>query len=90
MYEFIYDYIKNRYGSNSRLSLTDTDSLIYEKKAEDVYEEFSNDKEMSYFSNYLTKSKYYDNSNKLVVGKMKDETAGVAIEEFPGLKPKMY
>ena len=32
------------------------------------------------FSNYSTKSKYYDNSNKLVVGKMKDETAGVAIE----------
>ena len=41
------------------------------------------------FSNYSTKSKYYDNSNKLVVGKMKDETAGVAIE-FLGLKPKIY
>ena len=27
---------------------------------------------------------------KLVVGKMKDETASVAIEEFVGLKPKMY
>ena len=42
------------------------------------------------FSNYSAKSKYYDNSNKLVVGKMKDETAGVANEEFLGLKPKMY
>ena len=42
------------------------------------------------FSNYWTKSKYYDNSNKLVVGKMKDETAGIAIEEFVRLKPKMY
>ena len=31
-----------------------------------------------------------DNSNKLVVGKMKDETADIAIEEFVGLKPKMY
>ena len=31
------------------------------------------------FSNYSTKSKCYDNSNKLVVGKMKDETAGVTI-----------
>ena len=39
------------------------------------------------FSKYSTKSKYYDNSNKLVIGKMKDETAGVAIEEFVGLKP---
>ena len=41
-------------------------------------------------SNYSTKSKYYDNSNKLVVGKMKDERAEVAIEEFVGLMPKMY
>ena len=41
------------------------------------------------FSNCSTRSKYYDNSNKLVVGKMKDETTGVAIEEFVGLKPKM-
>ena len=39
---------------------------------------------------YSTKSKYYDNSNKLVVGKMKDETAVAAIEEFVGLKPRMY
>ena len=42
------------------------------------------------FSNYSTKSKYYDDSNKLVIGKMKDETGGVAIEEFIGLKPKLY
>ena len=42
------------------------------------------------FSNYLPKSKYYDDLNKLAVGKMKDETAGFAIKEFVGLKPKMY
>ena len=32
----------------------------------------------------------YENSNKLVVDKMKDETAGVSIKEVVGLKPKMY
>ena len=42
------------------------------------------------FSNYLTNSKHYDNSNKLVIGKMKDETAGVAIKKIARLKPKMY
>ena len=42
------------------------------------------------FSNYLTKSKYYDDSNKLVIGKMKNETAGVNIEGFVGFKPNMY
>ena len=68
---------------------SDTDSLIYEIKTENVYQDFSNDKEMFDLSNYSTKSKYYDNSSKLVVGKMKDETAGVAaIEEFVGLKTK--
>ena len=90
MYEFHYDYIKNKYGNNSRLLVTDTDSLMDENKTEDVYKDFSNDKEIFDFSDYSTKSKYYDNSNKLVVGKMKDKTAGVAIEEFVGLKPKIY
>ena len=42
-----------------------------------------------YFSNYSAKSKYYDDSKKIVVGKMKDKTGGVAIEEFVGLKAKM-
>ena len=63
---------------------------MYEINIENVFKDFSNDKEMSSFSNYLTNSKYYDNSNKLVVGKMKDKTAGVAIKEFVGLKQKMY
>ena len=44
MYEFHYDYIKNKYGNNSRLLLTDADSLIYEIKTEDVCKDFSNDK----------------------------------------------
>ena len=59
-----------------------------EIEIEDVYEDFSSNKEKFDFSNYSTKSKYYDNSNKLVIRKMKDETWGVVVEEF--LKPKMY
>ena len=47
-------------------------------------------KKMFDFSNYQTKSKYYDNSNKLVIWKIKDETGGAVIEEFVGLKPKIY
>ena len=57
---------------------------MYEIKTEDVYEDFSNNKEMFDVSNYSTMLKYYDNSNILVVGKMKDETVGVAIEELVG------
>ena len=50
---------------------------MYEIETEDVSEDFSHDKDMFDFSNYSTKSKYYDDSNKLVVGKMKHETGGV-------------
>ena len=60
MYEFHYDCIKNEYDNKSKLLSTDTDSLIYEIKAEDVYKDFSSDKEIFDFSNYSTKSKYYD------------------------------
>ena len=54
MYEFHYDYIKNKYGNNSRLSFTDTDSLMYEIKAEDIYEDFSNDKKVFDFSDFFS------------------------------------
>ena len=70
MYEFHYDLFKSNYGNNWRLLFADTDSLMYEIKTEDVYENFSKDKEMFNFSNYSAKSKY-DDSNKLVLGKMK-------------------
>ena len=42
------------------------------------------------FNNYSTKSKYYNDLNRLVIGKIKDETAWVGIKEFVGLKRKMY
>ena len=60
---------------------------MYEIKIEDVSEDFSSNKEMFDFSNYSTKSNYYNNSNKLVID---NETVGVVIEEFVGLKPGMY
>ena len=81
---FHYDYIQNKYSNNSRLLLIDTDNLMYEIKTEDAYEVFSRDKQILDFSNY------YDDSNKLVVVKMKNKTSDVAIEEFVGLKQKMY
>lgn len=40
-------------------------------------------------SNYSTNSKHYDDSNKLVIRKMKDETGGVELAEFRGLRKNM-
>ena len=63
-----------------------------EIKTEYVYENFSKDKRIFDFSNYFdfSKSKYYDDSNKFVADKMRDETAGVTNDEFAALKPNMY
>ena len=39
--------------------------------------------------NYSAKSKYHDDSNKLAVGKMKDETVGVAMKKIVALKQEI-
>ena len=59
--------IKNKFGNNSRLLFTDTDSLIYGIKMENVYEDFSMDMKMFDFSNYSAESKCINDSKNLVV-----------------------
>ena len=68
---------------------TDTDSSAYEIKSKNVYEEFFKWKDLFDFSNYSKDSKFYDESNNKVIGKMKDEIGGVIIDEFV-LKLKMF
>ena len=75
---------------NTELLFTDTDSLTYEIKSENVYEEFFKWKNLFDFSNYSKDSEFFDRTNKKVVGKMKNEFGGVIIGEFIGLKSKMY
>ena len=41
-------------------------------------------------SNYSAKSKYYEDSNKLVVDKNKYQTASVGFKEFVELNLKVY
>ena len=88
MYDFHYNFIKKHF--DAELLFTDTDSLAYEIKSENVYEEFFKHKDLFDFSNYPKDSKFFDETNKKVIGKMKDEFGGVIINEFVGLKSKMY
>ena len=88
MYEFHYKYIKSQF--DAKLLFTDTDSLVYEIKTEDVYEDFYQDKKLFDFSDYPLNLNFFDLVNKKIVGKMKDEFKGEIISEFIGLKSKMY
>ena len=88
MYDFHYNFIKKNF--DAEILFTDTDSFTYEIKSENVYEEFFNWKDLFDFSNYSKDSKFFNETNKKVIGKMKDEFGGVIIIEFAGLKSKMY
>ena len=90
MYDFHYNYIKSKYGDKARLLFTDTDSLTYEIEADDVYQDFWKDKHLFDNSDYPENSPFFDNSNKKVIGKFKDEVKGIPIVEFVGLRSKMY
>ena len=88
MYDFHYNFIKKKF--NAVLLFTDTGSLTYKIKSENVYKEFYKWKDLFDFSNYYKDSRFYDDTNKKVIGKMEEEYGGVIIDEFIGLKAKMY
>ena len=90
MYDFHYNYIKQKYDSKAKLLFTDTDSLTYEIETNDVYQDFWNNKDKFDNSDYSQDSQYFDKTNKKVIGKLKDEAAGIPITEFIGLRSKMY
>ena len=81
MYDFHYNFIKKHF--DAELLFTDTDSLTFEIKSEDVYEELFKRK-------HLFDSKFYDTQNEMVIGKMKAVNKGIPINKFFGLKSKMY
>ena len=89
MYDFHYNYIKKKYGNLAQLLFTDTDSLCYHIVTDNVYDDLLKDKDMFDNSDYSKSSKYYFDTNKKVIGKMKDEAAGKPITSFVGLKSKM-
>ena len=89
MYQFHYDYVLKAF-EDVKLLFTDTDSLVYEIRGGNVYEQCFKERELFDFSGYPKDSVYFDDTNKKVLGKMKDEFNGNNIDEFVGLKSKMY
>ena len=66
MHKFHYKYITKR--SNTNLLLTDTASLVYEIKTNEVYENFYKNKTLFHFSDYPQDSKFFHHVNKKLIG----------------------
>ena len=64
--------------------------MTYEIETEDPYKDFYSDKDKFDNSEYPEKSPYLDKSNKKVIGNFKDEASGIPVNEFIGLRSKMY
>ena len=93
MYDFHYNYIKKKFGDKAKLLLTDTDSLMYEIQTEDFYKDIKGDvKDRFDTSGYPLghPSGIPSGFNKKVLGMFKDEVNGNVIDEFVGLRAKLY
>ena len=90
MFQFWYDYLKNKYENKVELIYTDTDSLIIQVETDDIYKDMFEDKNLYDFSEYPKDHPNYDITNKKALGLFKDELKSKIITEFIGLKPKMY
>ena len=90
MYDFHYNTMKPRYNENIELLMTDTDSLVYEIRTEDFYKDMYEMKQHFDMSEYSKSNPIYDETNKKVIGKFKDETGDKVIKTFVGVRSKVY
>ena len=83
--------MKQVYGPNIKLLYTDTDSLLYEIKTNDFYDDMKINLDKFDTSNFQLNNRYnIPLVNEKVLGLMKDENAGEIFEEFVGLRSKLY
>ena len=94
MFDFHYNFIQKKYSyKKARLLFTDTDSLMYQLKTDDFYDDISADIKARFDTSDFPQgheSGILTGVNKKVIGKFKDEVAGRQITKFVGLRPKLY
>lgn len=88
MIDFHYNFMKKKF-KNIELCFSDTDSVCYHIKNDNVYDVIKDN--INYFdlSNYPENHKLFDTTNKKVVNKFKNESIA-EIKEFVGLRSKLY
>ena len=80
MYEFHYNFTKRDF--DAELLFSDTGSLTYEIKSENVYQKLFKHKYLFDFSNYPKDSTFFDETNKKVIEKMMNEFGRVIVEDL--------
>ena len=69
----------------------DTDSLVYDIKSEDFYEDITDDIPARFdTSGYCPNRPLPVGLNEKVIGLLKDELGGKIMTEFVALRPKLY
>ena len=91
LYDFHYNHMKSKYPYANQLKLlfTDTDSLAYAVKTDDIYSDMAVDNRYD-FSEYPLDHPLYSTSTKKALGYFKDELNSIPMEEFVGLRPRCY
>lgn len=91
MYNFHYNVMKKTYGSKLSTVYSDTDSLVYEIRTNNFYDDLKN-KLLPHFdtSNYPKNHLCFDDARKNQPGFFKDEMKSEILTEFLTLRPKLY
>jgi len=91
MYTLHYKLFKKYYEDKLELIYTDTDSFVYAIQTDNFEEELSFVfKDIMDFSNFDVKHALYNEHNKKKVGYLKSEYGEKPVNEFVGLKSKLY
>ena len=91
MYSLHYKLFKDYYKNNIQLIYTDTDSLIYEIQTDKYYDDLKNYfAPIMDFSNFDKSHPLFSEKNKKLIGYLKSEYGEKNMNEFVGLKSKLY
>ena len=90
MYEFWYDYIKPKYGENTKLRYMDTDSFIVHVKTDDIYKYIPKDvrKRFDTSNNEVYRPLPKEKNKKNMTGLMKHELGGQILKKKCWIKSK--
>ena len=92
MFQFVYEYLKPKWGDKIQIIQTDTDGLLLYIKTEDFYEDIKVDIDKWFdTSNFSENNRFgIERKNKKKLGCFKIETGENIVTRFIGLRAKMY